>query len=238
MQSRSLGLLNCLEFIGGLHPFWLVLEHFIKIIYRIQGVQFDRGQDWFTDSIGIPGPHIGGQDGFLSHRGPGGVALLGLSSSHAPAGVHSSVAGFGGRCSLLLVEFLNFSYVFRVEELTHKERVLTFFTKLVMCPRPVGCVQHGAFVGIACFGALASRARFPPISVALHLLVDHEGGVLEDLHILLAAVRIVIVQHCVQLLAGRRGNLHVTRVLRAAPLVWVLILESSLGVSGQASLEI
>lgn len=32
MLSHSLGLLNCLEFTGGPHPFWLVLEHFIKIV--------------------------------------------------------------------------------------------------------------------------------------------------------------------------------------------------------------
>lgn len=165
----------------------------------------------------------------LSRRGLGGVARLRVSSQ----ALGSSCASFGGRCSLL-VEVLHLRDVLRVEELTHEERVLAFFTVFSLCPCPVGCVQHVACVGS--FGALASWALLPPI--ALHLLVDHEGGVLEDLHILLAAVRIVFVQHCVQILPSRRGCLHVHGVLSVAQLAGLLVLESSLGVPRQASLEV
>ena len=125
--------------------------------------------------------------------GLGGVAVLRVSS-HALTGVHSSLAGYRGpfeRSLLVKVLFI----ILSVEELTHKERVPTLIVKFDVPPRPVRCVQQAVFVGCGSFGALARRALLPPGSAALHLLVDHEGGVLEDLHILLAAVGIVIVQH-------------------------------------------
>ena len=109
------------------------------------------------------------------------------------------LAGFGGRCSLL-VKVLNLRDILRVEELTYEEWVLDFFIKFEVFLSPVGYEKH-EFFGVGCFGILACMALLP--SIAIHLLVDHEGGVLEDLYILLAAIRIIFVQNCIQILPSR-----------------------------------